>query len=239
MRNNDHVRLIISDLHLGSAHAKEHALFEFLSNTHFDELVLNGDIIDFIKVPRFTQHSALLFKFVSDLMPCVPVTYVVGNHDIAFAKFIGTTIGNIRFVDKYDFSYAGRDFRIVHGDRYDKSFWHQKTEGFLIKLISIFQDLLERKFNINLASWWVSRHIKKRKLIRIWDIINLNNDVDVFIMGHSHMPEAVIWVDKEEQIKTYVNTGDWVDNCTYVIVKDGQVRLRKYQIDANKTRQLV
>jgi UDP-2,3-diacylglucosamine pyrophosphatase LpxH len=228
---SDHVRLIISDLHLGSACAKESALWEFLTNIEFDELILNGDIIDFIKIPRFTQHSALLFKFVSDIN--VPVTYVVGNHDIAFTRFIGKSVGNIRFVDKYDFAYSGRDFRIVHGDRYDKSFWHQKTEGFLIKLISIFQDLLERRFDINLASWWVSRHIKKRKLIRIWDIINLNNDVDVFIMGHSHMPEAVIWVDKEEQIKTYVNTGDWVDNCTYVIVKDGQVRLRKYQ--ANNT----
>ena len=60
--------------------------------------------------------------------------------------------------------------------------------------------------------------IKKRKLIRIWDIINLNNDVDVFIMGHSHTPEAVIWVDVDQNIKTYINSGDWVrthDICFY------------------------
>ena len=48
-------------------------------------------------------------------------------------------------------------------------------------------------------------------------------------MGHTHNPEVLIWVDKDENIKTYVNTGDWVDNCTYVIIKDDQVRLRKWQ----------
>ncbi len=220
----DYKRLIISDLHLGSAYAREEELYNFLNEIEFDELILNGDIIDFIKVPRFTDHSALLFKFVSRLK--VPVIYIVGNHDIAFKKFVGQQMGNIRFADQYDFSYRNRDFRIVHGDQHDKGFWHQKTEGFLIKLISIFQDMLERKFNINLSSWWVNRHIKKRKLIRIWDIINLNNDVDVFIMGHSHMPEAVIWVDENEKIKTYVNTGDWVEHTTYVILKEGQVRLK-------------
>ena len=49
-------------------------------------------------------------------------------------------------------------------------------------------------------------------------------------MGHTHNPEVLIWVDKKENIKTYVNTGDWVDNCTYVTIKDGQVRLRKFEM---------
>ena len=48
-------------------------------------------------------------------------------------------------------------------------------------------------------------------------------------MGHTHNPEVLIWVNKEEKIKTYVNCGDWVENCTYVIIKDKQVRLRKWK----------
>ena len=27
---------------------------------------------------------------------------------------------------------------------------------------------------------------------RIWDIVQWNNDVDVFIMGHNHTPEVLI-----------------------------------------------
>jgi UDP-2,3-diacylglucosamine pyrophosphatase LpxH len=69
---------------------------------------------------------------------------------------------------------------------------------------------------------------KKRKLKRIWDISKWNDDVDVFIMGHTHKPEALIWVDHKGNIKTYVNTGDWIDHETYVLIKDGNVRLKNY-----------
>ena len=44
---------------------------------------------------------------------------------------------------------------------------------------------------------------------------------------------VLIWVDKNENIKTYVNCGDWVYNCTYVIIKDKQVRLRKWESQLN------
>ena len=30
-----------------------------------------------------------------------------------------------------------------------------------------------------------------------------NKGVDVFIMGHTPIPEVVIWVDENEKIKTY------------------------------------
>ena len=49
---SDYVRLIISDLHIGSLHAKEDLLCDMLEEVHFDELILAGDIIDFIKVLR-------------------------------------------------------------------------------------------------------------------------------------------------------------------------------------------
>ena len=74
----------------------------------------------------------------------------------------------------------------------------------------------------------VNYKIKKRKLRRIWDILKWNEEADVFIMGHTHTPEAVIWVDKDENIKTYVNTGDWVEHSTYVIIKNGEVRLKNF-----------
>ena len=89
--------------------------------------------------------------------------------------------------------------------------------------------MIERVFKIDLTTWWANRQLKKRQLRRIWDLVKWNEDADVFIMGHTHNPEVLIWVDKNEKIKTYVNTGDWVNNCTYVIIRDGQIRLRKYE----------
>ena len=43
-------------------------------------------------------------------------------------------------------------------------------------------------------------------------------------------PEALIWVDHNERIKTYVNTGDWVDHTTYAQIVDGVVRLKSFKI---------
>jgi len=223
MAEKDYVRLVVSDLHLGSAHAKEKKLEKLLKETEFDELVLAGDILELLKKPLFTEVTHRLFKYVNAIEK--RIVYIVGNHDNAFKSFIGKKVGEIEFVKNHDFDYRGRKFRIEHGDKYDKGLinWN-----YTIQFISFIQNMIERVFNIDLTTWFVNRRLKRRKLKRIWDIVKWNEEADVFIMGHTHNPEVLIWVDKNEKIKTYVNTGDWITNCTYVIIKDGQVRLRKW-----------
>ena len=90
--------------------------------------------------------------------------------------------------------------------------------------------MLERFFKKNLAALLVKMFVKKKKIKRIWNIIKWNDDVDVFIMGHTHIPEVVIWVDPNENIRTYANTGDWVEHSTYIILKDNKLRLKKYSV---------
>ena len=97
-----------------------------------------------------------------------------------------------------------------------------------MKIISAFQDALELIFGWNLAKWYAELKFNKRKIKRLWDIMELNNDVDVLIVGHTHVPEVLIWIDEEEEIKTYVNTGDWVSHATYVEIEDGVIRLRNF-----------
>ena len=218
-------RLIISDLHLGSFHAKEQQLLTFLSNNNdFDELILAGDIIDFIIIPTFTEQTAKLFEFVSNFPG--KVVYIVGNHDIPFKSCIGTEIFDIKFVDSWEFEENDKKFRIEHGDRYETGIIHRKA---LMKIIMVIQDMLGRVFNWNLSAWWQHLFENKRKAKRIWDILQWNEDADVFIMGHNHEPEVLIWVNEEEEIKTYVNSGDWTEHCTYVTVIDGVTRLKKFK----------
>jgi len=218
-------RLIISDLHLGCHYAKEKQLLEFLSQIdHFDELILAGDIIDFLKIPTFTAQTTKLFEFVSNFTG--KVIYIVGNHDIPFKPCIGTELFGIKFTESWEFEENGKKFRIEHGDRYEKGIIHRKA---LIKIISVFQDFLERLFNMNLSAWWQHLFENKKKAKRIWDILQWNDDADVFIMGHNHEPEVLIWVNEDEIIKTYVNSGDWTRHCTYVTVIDGVTRLKKFK----------
>ena len=223
MKTHDYTRLIISDVHLGSYYSKEDKLLSFLQTVEFDELVLAGDIIDFIKIPQFTETTIKIFDYIAKLDK--KIVYVVGNHDIAFEKFIGKQFAHIEFVSKYEFEYGDRTYRIQHGDQYETGLVHYR---FTMNVISIFHDMLERFFKKNLAALLVKMFVKKKKIKRIWNIIKWNDDVDVFIMGHTHIPEVVIWVDPNENIRTYANTGDWVEHSTYIILKDNKLRLKKY-----------
>ena len=62
----DYVRLVISDLHLGCVNSKESKLTQLLNDVEFDELILAGDIIDFIKIPTFTEETAKIFQTLKE-----------------------------------------------------------------------------------------------------------------------------------------------------------------------------
>jgi len=224
----DYVRLVVSDTHLGSDYSKEKELLSLLETLEYDELILAGDIVEFLRNPEFTKTSMKLINYIQEFDG--PIKYIVGNHDDAFESFVGEFMGNIEFMTEYNFEYAGRKYRIQHGDQYDTGIVKQR---YLIRFVSSIQNIIERYFKTNLSKWWTAKQIKRRKLQRIWDIVKWNNDADVFIMGHTHNPEVLIWLNKEENLKTYINCGDWVDNCTYVIIKDKQVRLRKWENKLN------
>lgn len=217
-------RVIISDIHIGSKYYKADELASFLKDIEYDELILAGDIIDFIKVPLFTKRAK---RIVDAIDFSKRVIYLVGNHDASMEGFIGESLFGIEFKDKYEFFEGGRKFRVQHGHQYD----HVGLINYHapMAILSILHHAIERFFSFNLTVWWSKRQIKKHKLKRIWDILKWNEDADVFIMGHLHKPECVIWINDDGKIKTYCNTGDWVDSRSYVTITDGVLRLKKYE----------
>lgn len=218
-------RVVISDIHIGSQYYKADELLRFLSEVEYDELILAGDIIDFIKVPVFNARALAIAQTIDFSKNIV---YIVGNHDTPLKGFVGKECFGIKFLEKYEFEEGGRKFRIEHGDSYDHPIVHNRV---FMTILSIVHDMIEKIAKYDITTWWSDYKIKKRKLRRIWDILKDNKDVDVFIMGHSHHPEFVIWGNPEEDgilIKTYVNSGDWVSHQTYVEINDGIVRLKDY-----------
>lgn len=189
----------------------------------YDQLILNGDIIEFLKGPTFTTIALDILRAID---PNKEVIYIVGNHDTAIANLIGQEFMNVKFVREYSFQEGGRSFRIEHGDKYETGLVHRR---YIMKIISTFQDIIERTFGLDLSTWITNLKLKKRKLKRLWDIIDHNNDIDALIIGHTHIPEVIIWIDENEKIKTYVNTGDWVQHATYVEIEDGVIRLRNFE----------
>ena len=215
-------RVIISDLHIGSKFYKSEELLKFLKSEYYDELILAGDIIDFIKIPVFTARCLEILKAVDYDKKII---YVVGNHDEGLLNLVGKQVGNIEFVKRYDFESFGRKFRIEHGDDYDKGVIHNRI---FVKLLSVIQSILEFTFDFDFTTWWTEKQIKKHKLRSAIHILRHHPDIDVFIMGHNHIPEAIIWVEADQNIKTYINAGDWVTHQTYVTVVNGVARLRTF-----------
>tara|TARA_E500000331_G_scaffold231559_1_gene221767 strand:- start:2004 stop:2663 length:660 start_codon:yes stop_codon:yes gene_type:complete len=216
-------RVIISDTHIGSKFYKSEDLLLFLKTVEYDELILAGDIIDFIKIPVFTDRC---MEIIESIDTSKKIIYVVGNHDESFLSIVGQKFFNIDFLKRYEFEESGRKFRIEHGDAYDKGVIHNRI---FIKILSIFQNMLEFALDFDFTTWWTNIQIKKHKLRSVIHILRKNDDIDVFIMGHTHNPEALIWVDEDQRIKTYINAGDWVTHQTYVTVIDGVARLRKFK----------
>lgn len=217
-------RVVISDLHIGSKFYKSKEILEFLKTEDFDELVLAGDIIDFIKIPFFTDNC---FEIIKNLYnQDKRIIYVVGNHDESLINLVGKKISNIEFVKRYDFECNGRKFRIEHGDEYDKGVIHNRI---FVKVLSVVQHILESSMDFDLTTWWTEKEIKKHKLRSAIHILRHHPEIDVFIMGHNHIPEAIIWVDAEQKIKTYINCGDWIMHQTYVTIIDGVARLKKFE----------
>ncbi len=216
-------RVIISDTHIGTKFYKAEELLKFLKGVECDELILAGDIIDFIKIPVFTERC---LQIINQIGKSKRVIYVVGNHDESLLGVIGKKIFGIEFVKRYDFEEEGRSFRIEHGDAYDKGALANRV---FVKILSVIQNMLEFTFNFDFTTWWTEIQIKKHKLRSIINILRHHPKIDVFIMGHTHIPEAIIWVDEDQNIKTYINSGDWVTHQTYVTVADGVARLRKFE----------
>jgi UDP-2,3-diacylglucosamine pyrophosphatase LpxH len=215
-------RVVISDTHIGSKYYKAESLVSFLRSESYDQLILAGDIIDFIKVPTFTES---LTEVLTSIDYTKEVIYIIGNHDISFLGLANTEMFGIKFLESYEFEEAGRRFRVEHGDQYDTPMF---SKGYLIKLISLLQDFVERTSNLNLGSWWSSVQNRKRKLRSIWDILSKNSNADVLILGHFHRPELITWSNELGETKTYVNCGDWVEHQTWVSIDDGNVELKKF-----------
>ena len=217
-------RVIISDTHIGTKFYKSDQLLSFLQTEEYDELILAGDIIDFIKVPVFSERCMQILNAID--CENKRVIYVVGNHDASLMGLVGKKFFNVSFVKRYDFEEGGRKFRIEHGDVYDKGALHNRL---FVLFLSVLQNVLEFSFSFDFTTWWTEIQIKKHKLRSIIDILRHHPKIDVFIMGHTHIPEALIWVNEDQSIKTYINSGDWVTHQTYVTITDGIARLWKFE----------
>lgn len=243
-----HQAIIVSDLHLGISDSKCEEFIEFLEANPTRLLILNGDIIDGWAINRGSKWKKKHTKVISYLLKLsnkIQIIWIRGNHDEFLQEFIGSSFGGIEVKEDYilkvnkwvkDDKWESTNYYIFHGDIIDVFIAKYK---WLSKLGALGYDIalwVNRCYNIyrkwrKLPYQSISQTIK----LKIKAATNYINDYEVtaikmaskhnchgVICGHIHHPE-----DRLIDNRRYLNSGDWVENKSAIIVEEsGEVYVK-------------
>ena len=212
--------LIISDVHIGDPNFKHFPEVGYvLSTVDADVLVLAGDIFDFVKQPEIGYEHVAFMRMTSRFERKI---FLVGNHEmeprVSWIDFIGSFGFEIR--EELTFTSGDKVIKVCHGHKFDRiAFRFPWLSRWIIKL----QAFIDRLFHCNIQSF-VRRLYYSDDFLTSIERRAFNagrNMCDVFIIGHVHKPGL-----KRHKGFTYVNSGDWVEHDSYVVIEDGSVQLR-------------
>lgn len=236
---------ILSDLHLGTYGCHADELYDYLSSIEPDILVLNGDIIDiwqFSKNYWPKSHMRVINRILKMISNGVKVYYITGNHDELLRKFTDFRLGDFTLSNKLILELPhGRKAWIFHGDVFDvtmkNSKWLAKLGGKgydMLIVINRMLNLLLEKFGGEKISF--SKKVKdsvKQAVKFISDFestaaeMAIYHGYDYVICGHIHQPKMMEWQGKNGKV-FYLNSGDWVENCTALEFVNGEWTLYKH-----------
>jgi len=241
--------IVVSDLHLGTKDSKCEEFIEFLEKHPTDLLILNGDIIDAWAINRGSKwkkkHTKVLAKLLK-LSNTTKIIWIRGNHDEFIKDFLGFNLGGIQFREDYTLHFSewveydtwkNRCYYIFHGDVIDvfitKYLWLSKIGAvgydFALWLNRLYN--MYRKWR-KLPYQSISQKIKEGVKVAT----NYVNDFettalkmaekkgcDGVICGHIHQPQ-----NRTIDGKKYVNSGDWVENMSAVLIDNyGKIEIYK------------
>jgi len=241
--------VVISDTHLGTYSSHAEYLLAYLKSIECKTLILNGDIIDMWNFSKFkSTHVHVLRHILKMSERGTKIYYITGNHDDALRKYSGTNMGNIILDDKLILDLNGELTWIFHGDVFDHSV--RGWAKILGKLGGKGYDILiwnNRMINqalkfFNKGPVSFSKKIKSSvknavKWISDFELtaaeMAATHGFSTVICGHIHMPQSRIIQTKKGPIK-YLNSGDWVENCTSLEYHNGAWSIYKHPMGDTK-----
>ena len=238
---------VISDLHLGMRGCRAAEVLAYLRSIDPEILVLNGDIVDvwqFKKKYFPPEHMLVVRELLDWIAKQKTVYYVTGNHDEVFRRFVGFQTGQFKIVNKVALTLDGKKTWIFHGDVFDVTMQHSKWlamlggKGYDV-LIWLNHHLNKVSVALGRGRISLSKKVKESvksavKFINHFEEtaanIAIRNGFDHVVCGHIHQPADRMVVTSEGSVR-YLNSGDWVENCTALEYHCGTWRLHK-QVDA-------
>ena len=225
---------VISDVHLGTRACRAAELASYLTSIEPRMLVLNGDIIDLLRMRGGywpASHAAVIDRVLEFANSGVEVYYLCGNHDLAIGLHDGRDFAGVRFAQRLDMELAGRRTLFMHGHVVDE---HTESLPYMlgsltfdaVQSISLGVDRLAESVGWQAPSLL---SVIKRRFgpgaayvlgfeRRCAEYARLQGFASV-VCGHIHLPRLHQAMAADSSMM-YVNSGDWVEHCTAVEFSD-------------------
>ena len=225
--------VFISDVHLGTRGSRADFLVDFLSQIACDKLYLVGDIIDGWRLRKSwywdAHHDAVLQLILEMVRNGTEVTYIPGNHDEIFRKWLPMRleIAGIRLCqDAIHETADGRRLLVMHGDEFDSVVRYARFLALLGDRAYSASLVINQGFNLvrrrlglpyRSLSAWLKRQVKGAVMAidRFEQALAAEarrRGVDGVVCGHIHHAEM-----RDIGDVLYINDGDWVESCTALV----------------------
>lgn len=222
--------VVISDVHLGSTGCRADALVEYLEKIKPSILILNGDFIDIWQFKKRywpEDHTRVIELILAMMKSGTTVYYLTGNHDEAFRRYTGLSIGNLHIKDKLMLTLNGQKAWFFHGDIFDVTMQYSKWLArlgaigyeFLIKLNRFVNFFAEKTGRGRIS---ISKRIKgsvKKAIQFISDFeetatdLAIENGYGYVVCGHIHHSNMRYYQNHQGRV-LYLNSGDWIESLT-------------------------
>ncbi len=235
--------IFLSDMHLGTRGCQAHLILDFLRHNDADAFYLVGDIIDGWRMKASfywpQSHNDVIQKLLRKVRRGARMVFVPGNHDEFARQFTGLTFGGVEIARTAKYVAAdGKRYLVMHGDEFDVVVRHSKWLAYLGDWAYDFAIFVNTHFNavrrrLGFPYWSFSAWAK----LKVKNAVNFigafeealaeearRRGVDGIICGHIHHPTI-----RDLDGITYVNTGDFVESCSYVVEhQDGRLEVLRW-----------
>ena len=211
---------------------------------------LLGDLFDFwfeykTVVPRgFVRFFGKLAQIIDS---GIHIYYFVGNHDLWIRDYFEKELGFWVFEKPQIFQINDKKFYIAHGDGlgdYDRKY-KMMRKVFVNPFCKWLFRQLHPDFSTGIANWFSNRSKERNKRNEKNKFLGADKEwlalyareilksahYDYFIFGHRHLPMEI----QLDRGATYFNTGEWMDQFSYLELYQGKVNLHRFKWDMKTT----
>lgn len=233
-----------SDLHLtyndAASRQRERLFVQWLDMVKHDasEIYLLGDMLDFWfeyrkAAPRgFSRFFGKLCELTDN---GIPVHYFTGNHDLWINDYLPVETGVAIHNKPLKTEINGVRFMIGHGHGLGDSRYNRLISVYSNKILRMLYSAIHPRWGMAFGQWCSAKSrnknqhaffesVEKEKLVQYAKRKLSNEHVDYFIFGHRHIPMHI----KISEGSYYVNTGEWINRCTYAVFENKEVTLKTF-----------